>query len=712
MNKLLRSTWLPVVVSLGLFVSLYAATPSFTSFDQTYFTTNNLRVGFRSNGVPSIVVTNQTNIVLVSSNIYVTNLYATNLYVSNIISTDLLWTNDAAGLRPADHVVYNQIVVSNMHTYGWEGRDPEYVLVTSGSNTLDTTSFSSLLIFSEETNAASAIISLSPGAFNGQELELYNYTNSFWAGQFTLPANSQVLPFGGGYVKLRNNMDWATTNGSGLTLRYIAPDWIEMDRSYFGTTNQPQEIIINPTDGRLPYRVDADEFGDSPWHVLSALTPPLTNGIGFNSTNQFLWSGDSTKLALGYQAAGDRTIGSSSTALGSLAMQNSAGTYSTAVGYRSLISSANLYNSALGWQSGVTLQFGSYNTFAGADSGSGWTTGNYNTAIGAGSMNGGDFQNGRTAVGYYAMRAGGGGGGVAVGKEAGIASTAINTLIGEQAGYTLTSGVGNTLVGEQAGWTISGNKNVWVGDELQTGTSNGLDTERSVIVGYRRVPQGDPLTNITDSVFLGSITGLLTNSATKITNAITIGNNVLPTNSNEIVIGNSANTATYIPSLLGLGLGSSSTSQIIFGPGVTNVLARTNGTDLAYYAPAVIGQSSGLFINRGGGSTPAFFGNTTAGGAIVQSPSNRAILDVGGEQAYWDGSNFMPSGTGKSLGTAANPWTNVYLAADVFIRAGTGDPEGAVAAAVGSLFLRLDGGVGSTLYVKQSGTGNTGWAAK
>lgn len=46
------------------------------------------------------------------------------------------------------------------------------------------------------------------------------------------------------------------------------------------------------------------------------------------------------------------------------------------------------------------------------------------------------------------------------------------------------------------------------------------------------------------------------------------------------------------------------------------------------------------------------------------------------------------------------------------IRSGTGTPEGAVTAPVGTLFLRTDGGAGTTLYVKESGTGNTGWAAK
>jgi len=43
---------------------------------------------------------------------------------------------------------------------------------------------------------------------------------------------------------------------------------------------------------------------------------------------------------------------------------------------------------------------------------------------------------------------------------------------------------------------------------------------------------------------------------------------------------------------------------------------------------------------------------------------------------------------------------------------GVGTPEGAVTAPVGTLYSRLDGGASTTLYVKQSGTGNTGWVAK
>lgn len=49
---------------------------------------------------------------------------------------------------------------------------------------------------------------------------------------------------------------------------------------------------------------------------------------------------------------------------------------------------------------------------------------------------------------------------------------------------------------------------------------------------------------------------------------------------------------------------------------------------------------------------------------------------------------------------------------NVFDGFGSGTPEGVVAAAVGSTYRRTDGGAGTSFYVKESGTGNTGWVAK
>lgn len=48
----------------------------------------------------------------------------------------------------------------------------------------------------------------------------------------------------------------------------------------------------------------------------------------------------------------------------------------------------------------------------------------------------------------------------------------------------------------------------------------------------------------------------------------------------------------------------------------------------------------------------------------------------------------------------------------VQIHWGTGTPEGAVTANVGSTFHRINGGAATSFYVKESGTGNTGWVAK
>lgn len=43
---------------------------------------------------------------------------------------------------------------------------------------------------------------------------------------------------------------------------------------------------------------------------------------------------------------------------------------------------------------------------------------------------------------------------------------------------------------------------------------------------------------------------------------------------------------------------------------------------------------------------------------------------------------------------------------------GTGTPEAVVTAPIGTLYVNLSGGASTTLYVKTSGTGNTGWTAK
>lgn len=63
---------------------------------------------------------------------------------------------------------------------------------------------------------------------------------------------------------------------------------------------------------------------------------------------------------------------------------------------------------------------------------------------------------------------------------------------------------------------------------------------------------------------------------------------------------------------------------------------------------------------------------------------------------------------GKDRSSGADVYTQRVLTGVI---EGTGSPEGAVTARVGRMYARLDGGTDTSLYIKSSGTGNTGWRA-
>ncbi|MES2146021.1 MAG: hypothetical protein V4516_17110, partial [Pseudomonadota bacterium] len=52
----------------------------------------------------------------------------------------------------------------------------------------------------------------------------------------------------------------------------------------------------------------------------------------------------------------------------------------------------------------------------------------------------------------------------------------------------------------------------------------------------------------------------------------------------------------------------------------------------------------------------------------------------------------------------------VFRPGNVRVQQGTLTPEAVVSAPVGSIFQRTDGDASSSVYVKKSGTSNTGWA--
>lgn len=97
------------------------------------------------------------------------------------------------------------------------------------------------------------------------------------------------------------------------------------------------------------------------------------------------------------------------------------------------------------------------------------------------------------------------------------------------------------------------------------------------------------------------------------------------------------------------------------------------------------------------------------------------VWNVAGSQVARMASNFFgPSTTDDAylLGRSTNRFSDGYITqlrpgdGTPIWTSGSGSPESAVTAPVGSLYTRTDGGASTTLYVKESGTGNTGWVAK
>lgn len=103
--------------------------------------------------------------------------------------------------------------------------------------------------------------------------------------------------------------------------------------------------------------------------------------------------------------------------------------------------------------------------------------------------------------------------------------------------------------------------------------------------------------------------------------------------------------------------------------------------------------------------------HSTLTGSDLHEPKGAASASTG--QVYvadGSGSGSWKKITDAEINTGAfNYVTDSDLA--LSIRRGSGAPEGIVTAPVGTLYLRTDGGTGTTLYVKESGVGTVGWVA-
>jgi hypothetical protein len=135
--------------------------------------------------------------------------------------------------------------------------------------------------------------------------------------------------------------------------------------------------------------------------------------------------------------------------------------------------------------------------------------------------------------------------------------------------------------------------------------------------------------------------------------------------------------------------------------------ADSTGT---YYTGLLLssGDDWGIGANNGANFTTV---NSGSGGVYL------GVSAVSIMQAYTGGIRPQTDNS-YNCGTSTQRWAQAYAtnfrpgAGTATWTSGTGTPEGSLTATVGSLYTRTDGGATTTLYIKESGTGNTGWVAK
>lgn len=245
----------------------------------------------------------------------------------------------------------------------------------------------------------------------------------------------------------------------------------------------------------------------------------------------------------------------------------------------------------------------------------------------------------------------------------------------------------NNITGEEQFLGISGSL---------TGIGDGSNNAKTwVIKASATRPAGSNTINgdFDDALFKGSITNKATsNEANYIMRGLNIGaTNRDGGNVNKLHGGHFSATqkgsSNVVTDLWGLSIKVEADSP---NTAPTNVI----GLNVEYDMVAPTGTptlSAGVRVNQNSDYYSAY-------------PTAGFMVDNGASAMKWQYGLYNDDNT---ILTA-----EVRLSTGVLVMSGSGSPEGVKTAPVGSLYTRTDGGAGTTLYVKETGTGNTGWVAK
>lgn len=108
----------------------------------------------------------------------------------------------------------------------------------------------------------------------------------------------------------------------------------------------------------------------------------------------------------------------------------------------------------------------------------------------------------------------------------------------------------------------------------------------------------------------------------------------------------------------------------------------------------------------GGGGLVANIGaiTTWTEGQILQADGESSLINK-------DFSDALETSFGSTQGSWLRRGSSAWGVGATRLLDGSGAPEGVVSAPVGSVYMRTDGAASTTLYIKESGAGNTGWIA-
>lgn len=225
---------------------------------------------------------------------------------------------------------------------------------------------------------------------------------------------------------------------------------------------------------------------------------------------------------------------------------------------------------------------------------------------------------------------------VVLGNNAGTTSNLCqnNILIGQNCGSQLVNGSDNIGIGDGTVLMQNGNKNIHIG------TIAGITTkaDNNICIGWRA---GYAYADITgsDNIFFGATTS---SSNPLITNSINIGSNINALNSNEIIIGNSANDNLKMGNSNGFFTGNFRTTG-----GTSSEFLKANGTtDNNAYLPLSGSTMTGI-LNMG-------LNKITSCGIIETNPANNAPIVFGSNNNIAGGNSNIYLGKNNLQTTKSN----------------------------------------------------------